>query len=381
MFNFLKNILSNFPFFYKLFSYIKNFYFDTKVFYFIEKNQLNSFNITTNNYLRFNKKNLMKVIKKKEDFYLFFCNKKLNKKKIILIFDQLRGLLLKRDFDIVYDGNCPYYSEIITKKTLLNFSNEYDLEKYPHNFFYFFKKNKLCVGNIGLDHRTYNFNGSFLLPGGGRSIGDGGDVDFRLNFIPDLTGKTFLDIGSEEGYSVFNAIEKNADFAKGINIKENEEYDFFPNYLRPKNITSRKREDIEQTILFLKKLYSLENSKRVSFEYKNIYNLKNEQYDFVFCFGVLYHLKNPYLAIENLYKATKEVLVIETQGSLQIGSTAKNVYSAILSPEDGFIRHSPESLKFLLLKAGFSSVEILFSGVNKQKKISNIVLKAIKKTN
>ena len=36
----------------------------------------------------------------------------------------------------------------------------------------------------------------------------------KLNFIPDLKNKTFLDIGSEEGYSVFNAIEKNFKFAK-----------------------------------------------------------------------------------------------------------------------------------------------------------------------
>ena len=58
------------------------------------------------------------------------------------------------------------------------------------------------------------------MPSGGRSIGDGGDVTVRLNFIPDLKGKTFLDIGSEEGYAVFNAIKKGASFAKGLNIEE-----------------------------------------------------------------------------------------------------------------------------------------------------------------
>tara|TARA_B100000780_G_scaffold208300_1_gene148467 strand:- start:312 stop:461 length:150 start_codon:yes stop_codon:yes gene_type:complete len=45
---------------------------------------------------------------------------------------------------------------------------------------------------------------------------------------------------------------------------------------------------------------------------------------------------------------------------------------------DGFVRHSPEALKFLLKKAGFKKVEILFSGLNRIKKISNIVLKATK---
>jgi hypothetical protein len=90
---------------------------------------------------------------------------------------------------------------------------------------------------------------------------------------------------------------------------------------------------------------------------------------------VLYHLKNPYLAIENLFNITKETLLLETQGSF----AGKNKFSVLLSSEDGFVRHSPEALKFLLLKAGFNSVEVIFSGVNKIKTISNIVLKATKK--
>ena len=57
-----------------------------------------------------------------------------------------------------------------------------------------------------------------ILPSGGKTIGDGGDVAARLDFIPNLIGKTFLDIGSEEGYAVFNALEKKAKFAKGLNI-------------------------------------------------------------------------------------------------------------------------------------------------------------------
>ena len=107
---------------------------------------------------------------------------------------------------------------------------------------------------------------------------------------------------------------------------------------------------------------------------QNIYSLINENYDFVFCFGVLYHLKNPYLAIENLYKITNDTLVIETQGYF---SNSKD-YSGVLDVRDGFVRHSPEALKFLLKKAGFKKVEILFSGLNRIKKISNIVLKATK---
>ena len=52
-----------------------------------------------------------------------------------------------------------------------------------------------------------------------------------------------MDIGSEEGYSVFNALIKGANFAKGLNINEAKEYDFFPEHSRPKEITSRKIEN------------------------------------------------------------------------------------------------------------------------------------------
>ena len=38
------------------------------------------------------------------------------------------------------------------------------------------------------------------------------------------------------------------------------------------------------------KEYNLENSDQIKFEYDNIYNLAEEKYDFVFCFGVIYHL-------------------------------------------------------------------------------------------
>ena len=57
-------------------------------------------------------------------------------------------------------------------------------------------QDKFKVLNIGAEHRSYNFNATFTLPSGGRTIGDGGPVENRLQYIPDLTNKSFLDIGS-----------------------------------------------------------------------------------------------------------------------------------------------------------------------------------------
>ncbi|MDC0513898.1 DUF1698 domain-containing protein [Pelagibacteraceae bacterium] len=374
MLNKIKKFLSNFPLIYDFIKKLKQVLLNNKIFYIINKNDIDKFNFKKSSYNTFNKKNFEKIFINYLDCYIFITDKNIIKKYPTEKLKSLFDLIKNEKADLAYDGNCPHYTEIISVKLLKKYSNQYNIKYYPIFFYYFYNEHKFIIKNIGENHREYNFNGTFILPEGGKTIGDGGDVSFRLNFIPDLTNKTFLDIGCEEGYSVFNALTKNALHAKGLNIEEDTEYDFFPNYMRPKGVTLRKRIDIETTINFLKRVYKLENSKKIFFEYKNIYNLIKENYDFVFCFGVLYHLKNPYLAIENLYKITNDTLVLETQGSF----SNSNDYSGILDMDDGFVRHSPEALKFLLKKAGFRKVEILFNGVSKIKKISNIVLKATK---
>ena len=93
----------------------------------------------------------------------------------------------------------------------------------------------------------------------------------------------------------------------------------------------------------------------------------------MFCFGVLYHLKNPYLALENLYKVTNETLIIETQGIKNDKYLNARVYE-----DDGFIRHSSNSLAYLLKMAGFKKVDILLDAYDPSMNIMNIILKANK---
>ena len=97
---------------------------------------------------------------------------------------------------------------------------------------------------------------------------------------------------------------------------------------------------------------------------------------------MLYHLKNPYLAIENLFKVTSETLVLETQGVKN-----QKYLNAGISMEDGFIRHSSNALKYLLERAGFKKVEIMLDAYDKKtlvepndgtSNIQNIVLIAKK---
>ena len=278
---FLKKFLSYIPF---LDRFIRKIYFNYRfgTFFIPLDLEVSIDDLLKTKPLKLNIKNYKKIKGKFNYFLISETKSILNYPK-----DKLKKLisLVKDDkLDVSYDGDDFFNTEITSANVLEHYSELYPLEKYPIRFFYI--KNKFNINNIGLNHRSYNFNGTFRLPSGGRAIGDGGDVAHRLNFIPALNGKTFLDIGSEEGYSVFNALQKGARYAKGLNIHETKEYDFFPEHFRPNEITSRKRSEIENTQKFLIKEYGLENSQNIKFEYNNIYNLDKEQFDFVFCFGV-----------------------------------------------------------------------------------------------
>jgi SAM-dependent methyltransferase len=365
---FLKKILSYIPFLNK---FIRKIYYRNKygTFFIPVDFKFSNYQILKNKTYRLNLENFNKF-KKKFNYFL------ISNKKTILDYpenklERLIKLVKDNKAEVAYDGDDYYHTEIASNNFLDHYSKKYPLEDYPYRFFY--TKKNFDIQNIGSKHRSYNFNGTFRLPSGGRSIGDGGDVAMRLNFIPNLTGKTFLDIGSEEGYAVFDALKKGAKFAKGLNIEESKEYDFFPEHSRPDSITSRNRNEIDNTQKFLIMENSLQENKNFKFTYKNVYNLGDEKFDFVFCFGVLYHLKNPYLALENLYKITGETLIIETQG-------IKNdkYLNCRIDEEDGFIRHSSNALALLLKMVGFKKVTILFDSYDVSMRIMNIVLKAEK---
>tara|TARA_B100001057_G_scaffold33526_1_gene30430 strand:+ start:648 stop:1760 length:1113 start_codon:yes stop_codon:yes gene_type:complete len=363
----LKKILSYFPVIDQLVRKIFNYY--TQGTYFIPlSSDLKIDKIFKSKFYKLNNKNF-ENLKKNHDYFLISGKRYLSDTSIIKL-EKLISLVKNYNADVAYDGDDLFNTEISSAKFLETYKYKYSLENYPKKFFYIEKK--FNIKNIGSKHRSYNFNGSFNLPSGGKTLGDQGDVNNRLNFIPNLSGKTFLDIGSEEGYAVFDAMKKGAKFAKGLNIEETREYDFFPEYQRSTGITNRDRKQIDITQKFLIKEFGLENNKNIKFEYKNIYNLSDEKFDFVFCFGVLYHLKNPYLALENLYKITNETLILETQG-------IKNdkYLNARVDKEDGFIRHSSNALYYLLKKVGFKKVDILVDAYRKTE-IMSIVLKAEK---
>jgi tRNA (mo5U34)-methyltransferase len=105
----------------------------------------------------------------------------------------------------------------------------------------------------------------------------------------DLTGKTVLDVGCNAGFYSFEAKRRGAQRVLGVDGQ---------------------RQHVRQG-LFVRKILGLD----VEFRRLNVYELSPRsvgQFDITLALGLLYHLKHPILALENLYQITKELLVIET---------------------------------------------------------------------
>lgn len=105
----------------------------------------------------------------------------------------------------------------------------------------------------------------------------------------DLSGMTLLDVGCNAGFYAFEAKRRGAKRVLGVDGQ---------------------RQHVRQG-LFVRKVLGLE----VEFRRLNVYELSPRvvgQFDITLALGLLYHLKHPILALENLYRVTRELLVIET---------------------------------------------------------------------
>ncbi len=105
----------------------------------------------------------------------------------------------------------------------------------------------------------------------------------------DLTGKSLLDVGCNAGFYAFEAKRRGAARVLGVDGQ---------------------RQHVRQA-LFVRKALGLE----VEFRRMNVYELTRRnvgQFDITLALGLIYHLKHPVLALDNLYEVTRELLIIET---------------------------------------------------------------------
>ena len=162
-----------------------------------------------------------------------------------------------------------------------------------------------------------------------------------LKFIPsDLTNKTVLDIGTADGGWAFECERRNA--KKIIAI------DKFG------TCGSRKFHFIDSRFKIVKKILD-SNVTLIEMNVDDL-NTFNETFDLILFLGVYYHLINPLLAIQNLYKISKELVIFEGE----ILETNRNIAYILEEGEPGgkFL-FSPSFINKYAKTIGFKKSEFL----------------------
>jgi len=155
----------------------------------------------------------------------------------------------------------------------------------------------------------------------------------------DLTNKTVLDVGANQGLFAFECEKRNAKEIVAVDL-----YD-----------------DRPQLYDGIKLCKEILNSKVqiVKFDIMEIEKLKKE-FDIILFFGVVYALRNPFLALQKLYSICKELVIVE-------GMVLRNDKSIcyvlekdeILKGQSLTIAFSPRALMTYAQHIGFTKTEFL----------------------
>jgi tRNA (mo5U34)-methyltransferase len=186
-------------------------------------------------------------------------------------------------------------------------------------------------------HRIRLPNGSYT-PGKVNHGPDGGSwPTTRFGLPEDLTGKSVLDIGTWDGFFSFEAERRGAKKILATDIIRKEGFTFCKETLKSK---------VEFNNIDINESLSIPNT-----------------FDFVMCFGVLYHVKNPLIVIENLFRFTSPlgICLIETAISQK-----KDTPSLEYRPgfEDDPTNYFYPNSKFIELagkEVGFNKIEEIFN--------------------
>jgi len=170
----------------------------------------------------------------------------------------------------------------------------------------------------------------------------------------DMRGKSLLDVGCNAGFYSFEAKRRGAARVLGVDGQ---------------------RQHIRQA-LFVRKVLGLD----LEFRRMNVYELDQHaigQFDITLALGLIYHLKHLVLALESLYKVTREMLIIETaimppertpaSFTHPLGDTQMRLHALALveNPQAAkeqvfnWFLPSVEALEALLRNTGFDSIDVV----------------------
>lgn len=192
--------------------------------------------------------------------------------------------------------------------------------------------------------------------------------------LPDLTGKSVLDIGAWDGYFSFACerlgaarvvsldyhswgIDRRNPMAKWTtpdvqNLHAYEDYWERPGVFDFTGLPGRKGYDYAHRELG-------SSAEPVVGDFMTMDLAALGSFDVVLFLGVLYHLKHPLLGLERLRSITNDVAIIETEGVSDTGTYAKFIPGAELNedPTNWWVP-TEEALVAMCRTAGFSKVDI-----------------------
>jgi tRNA (mo5U34)-methyltransferase len=138
---------------------------------------------------------------------------------------------------------------------------------------------------------TFNFGNGIVTPGYDNSY-----KRIRTLHMPeDLSGRTVLDIGSWDGFFAFEAERRGASrvLATDSFCWSGAGWGTKDGFNLARNILNSRVEDMEIDVMEL-------SPEKVG------------TFDLVMCLGVLYHMRNPLLALERIFSVTKRQLILDT---------------------------------------------------------------------
>lgn len=187
-----------------------------------------------------------------------------------------------------------------------------------------------------------------------------GRKDFRTwtDFIGisdiDLNLKNVLDIATDEGWWAFWAENKGAKYVEASDVQNYEDYDWGNNidweFCNKYNPERGGRDTFN---------FHHENlNSKVVVKKESIYQA-NGSFDWVFAHGLMYHLRHPLLAIDNIYKACNGVFVFETMVDIKndpMIAEAKFYRTTELGPISNWTGATTACYNSWLKDAGFNDV-------------------------
>lgn len=206
----------------------------------------------------------------------------------------------------------------------------------------------------------------FYTPGAVQHGADGSDyATTRFGLPPDLSGKTVLDIGAWDGYFSFEAERRGADIVVASDMaltQPNKELLEHANWGANKGFRTAHRILGSQVRFIESSVFRIDETTRQA-HMNTIGDLSGKEYpltyDITLFYGVLYHLMEPFLALQKVAAVTKGMALIET--AISKGNDMKmELRPGFDNDPTNWWYPTVPCVQEMLVRAGFKRTEVIF---------------------